>query len=198
MAKLVWNPATLLNPVPVVMVSCTDGKGRDNIITLAWVGTVNSDPPMLSISVRKERFSYEMIKSTGEFVVNLVDEKLVRAADYCGVKSGRDTDKFSELGLTAGKAAKVSVPVIHESPVNLECKVVNTLSLGSHDLFIGEVIAVNVDETLIDNKGKLEFEKSKLVVYSHGQYWGLKMPLGFFGFSVAKKSTLKRRDKGKR
>lgn len=198
MTKLVWNPATLLNPVPVVMVSCTDGKGRDNIITLAWVGTVNSDPPMLSISVRKERFSYEMIKNTGEFIVNLVDEKLVRAADYCGVKSGRDTDKFSELGLTAGKAAKVLAPVIDESPVNIECKVVNTLSLGSHDLFIGEVLAVNVDETLIDNKGKLEFEKSKLVVYSHGQYWGLKNPLGFFGFSVAKKSTLKRRNKGKR
>ena len=197
MAKTVWKPSTLLNPVPVVMVSCAYREQKSNIITLAWVGTVNSDPPMISISVRPERHSYEMIKNSKEFVVNLVGEKLVKAADFCGVKSGRDIDKFLKLGLTAGKASAVSAPLIQESPVNVECKVVNMLKLGSHDMFIGEVLAVNIDEDLINSKGKLELEKAKLAVFSHGEYWGLKNPLGFFGFSIAKENTLRRKTKSK-
>jgi len=194
MSKVLWKPAAILNPVPLVMVSCTDGNGKNNIITVAWAGTINSEPPMLSISVRPERFSYNMIKDTGEFVVNLVNERLVRAADYCGVKSGRNVDKFSELNLTPGKASMVKAPIIEESPVSIECRLKETVKLGSHDLFIAEIVAVNVDEELINEDGKLELPKSKPAVYSHGEYWGLSKPLGFFGFSVAKGKTLKRKN----
>jgi flavin reductase (DIM6/NTAB) family NADH-FMN oxidoreductase RutF len=193
MSKILWKPSTMLNPVPLVMVSCSDGKGKSNIITLAWAGTVNSEPPMLSISIRPERFSYDMIKNSGEFVVNLVNDKLVKAADYCGVKSGRDIDKFSELRLTARQATKVNVPIIEESPVNIECKVIKIIKLGSHDMFLGEILAVNIDENLINAKGKLEMEKAKPTVFSHGEYWGLNRSLGFFGFSVASPKILKRK-----
>jgi flavin reductase (DIM6/NTAB) family NADH-FMN oxidoreductase RutF len=192
MAKQQWKPSTILNPVPAVMVTCADKDGKPNIITLAWAGTVNSDPPMLSISVRKERYSYELIKEKGQFVVNLTTEKLVRAADLCGVKSGRDIDKFEAAGLTSEKATKVDVPLIKESPVNIECVVKKRMELGSHDLFIGQIVAVNVDESLMDEKGKLWLENAGLICYSHGEYWSLKKSLGYYGFSVTKKKKLKR------
>jgi flavin reductase (DIM6/NTAB) family NADH-FMN oxidoreductase RutF len=193
MAKQQWKPATILNPVPAVMVTCSDSTGKPNIITLAWAGTINSEPPMVSISVRKERYSYNLIKERGEFVINLTTEKLAYAADYCGVKSGRDTDKFLQMSLTPEKASKVSVPLIKESPVNIECVVKNVLELGSHHMFIAEVVAVNVDENLLNAKGKLCLEKAHLICYSHGEYWSLEKPLGYFGYSVTKKKTGRKR-----
>lgn len=186
MAKQIWKPSTLLNPVPVVMVTSSDSAGRPNIITLAWAGTINSEPPMLSVSVRKERYSYGLIKDKGEFAVNLPTEKLAFATDLCGVKSGRDTDKFSLTGLTPEKASAVDAPIIKECPVSLECVVKNRLELGTHDMFIAEIVAVDVDESLLDQKGKLHLEKAGLICYSHGNYWTLGKPLGFFGYSVAK------------
>jgi len=193
MAKQQWKPATILNPVPAVMVTCSDSTGKPNIITLAWAGTINSEPPMVSISVRKERYSYNLIKERGEFVINLTTEKLAYAADYCGVKSGRDTDKFLQMSLTPEKASKVSVPLIKESPVNIECVVKNVLELGSHHMFIAEGVAVNVDENLLNAKGKLCLEKAHLICYSHGEYWSLEKPLGYFGYSVTKKKTGRKR-----
>ncbi len=195
MAKQQWKPSTVLNPVPAVMVTCVDSKGKPNIITLAWVGTVNSEPPMVSISVRKERYSYNLIKEQGEFVINLTTRKLARATDLCGVKSGRDMDKFEQAGLTAERASKVNVPMITECPINIECVVRNILELGSHDMFIGEIVAVNVDDSLLDEKGKLCLERADLICYSHGEYWSLEKSLGYFGFSVTKRKNLKRNSK---
>lgn len=192
MAKQVWKPSTLLNPVPAVMVTCVDGAGKPNIITLAWAGTINSEPPMLSISVRKERYSHGLIMDKGMFVVNLATEKLAYATDFCGVKSGRDTDKFAAAGLTPEKASFVDVPIIKESPVSLECIVRNRLELGSHDMFIAEIVAVNVEESLLDDKGKLHIDKAGLICYSHGYYWTLGKSLGYFGYSVTKKKDVKR------
>ena len=192
MAKQIWKPSALLNPVPAVMVTCADNEGNANIITLAWAGTVNSDPPMLSISVRKERYSYNLIKDKGQFAVNLTTQKLAYATDLCGVKSGRDTDKFEAAKLTAEKASVIDVPIIKESPVSLECIVRNRLELGSHDMFVAEIVAVQVDEELLDEKGKLVLEKADLISYSHGKYWTLGRELGFFGYSVAKKKGIKR------
>ncbi|MCX7745694.1 MAG: flavin reductase family protein [Clostridia bacterium] len=193
--KQVWKPSTILNPVPVVMVTCADETGKPNIITIAWAGTVNSQPPMVSISVRKERYSYELIKAKGEFVINLVNQKLAFAADFCGVKSGKDLDKFEATGLTAEKASQISVPLIKESPINIECVVRNVMELGSHDLFIAEVVAVNVKEKLLDEKGKLHMDKAGLICYSHGEYWTLDKSLGYFGYSVTKRKNLKRNHK---
>lgn len=195
MAKQVWKPTTILNPVPVVMVTCADKEGKPNIITLAWAGTVNSDPPMVSISVRKERYSHALIKEKGEFVINLTTRKLAFATDYCGVKSGRDVDKFEAAELTPEKASRVEVPMIMESPVNIECVVKNVIELGSHDMFLAEIVAVNVDEKLIDEKGKLHLDKADLICYSHGEYWGLEKSLGYFGYSVTKRKNLKRNKK---
>lgn len=192
MAKQLWKPSTMLNPVPVVMVTCADGDGKPNIITLAWAGTVNSEPPMVSISVRKERFSYGLIREKGQFVVNLATRKLAFATDFCGVKSGRNTDKFEAAKLTPEKASVVDVPLIKESPVNLECVVRNRLELGSHDLFIGEIVGVDVDEALLNEKGKLCLEKADLICFSHGEYWSLEKSLGYFGYSVTKRKELKR------
>jgi flavin reductase (DIM6/NTAB) family NADH-FMN oxidoreductase RutF len=192
MAKQIWKPSTLLNPVPVVMVTCADNSGKANIITLAWAGTINSEPPMLSISVRKERYSHKLISEKGQFVVNLTTQKLAYATDLCGVKSGRDVDKFKAAGLTAEKASVVDVPIIKESPVSLECVVKNVVELGSHDMFIAEIVAVDADEEFIDAKGKLSLEKAGLIAYSHGKYWTLGRELGFFGYSVAKKKNIKR------
>jgi len=192
MAKQIWKPSTLLNPVPVVLVTCADEAGKANIITLAWAGTVNSDPPMLSISVRKERYSYDLIKAKGQFAMNLTTRKLAFATDLCGVKSGRNTDKFEAAKLTADKASVIDVPIIKESPVSLECVVKNTLELGSHDMFIAEIVAVDVEEGLLDETGKLMLEKADLICYSHGKYWTLGKELGFFGYSVAKKKNIKR------
>lgn len=195
MSKQVWKPTTILNPVPAVMVSCSGKDNKPNIITLAWVGTINSEPPMVSISVRKERYSYDLIKEKGEFAINLVSRKLTRATDFCGIKSGRDTDKFAEMGLTIGKASKIDVPLIEESPVNIECVVKQIVTLGSHDMFIGEIVAVDVDESLLDDSGKLQLDKADLICYSHGEYWSLEKSLGFFGYSVASEEVLKRRMK---
>ena len=176
----------MLYPVPAVMVSCADREGRTDIITVAWTGTVCSSPPMVSISIRPERFSYHMIRETGEFVVNLTTEKLVRAADLCGVKSGRDTDKWKLAGLTPEKASQVAAPLIAESPVNIECRVTEVLPLGSHHMFLGEVAAVQVDASLLDESGRLDLQKAAPAVYSHGEYYGLGKLIGTFGYSVRK------------
>lgn len=177
----------MLYPLPVVMVSVTDGVGNDNIITVAWTGTVCSDPPMLSVSIRPERHSYSMIKQTGEFVVNLVTRDLVYATDYCGVKSGREVDKFREMKLTRLPASQVKAPLIGESPVNLECRVSQVIPLGTHDMFLAEIVAVHADRQYMDEKGKFHLEQAEPVVYSHGAYLATGENLGTFGYSVRKK-----------
>ncbi len=199
MPKQQWKPTTILNPVPVVMVSCADREGAPNIITIAWTGTVNSEPPMLSIAVRPERYSHGIISRQKQFVVNLVTRRLARAADFCGVKSGRDTDKFAATGLTPAAASSVEAPLITESPVNIECRVRKIIPLGSHDLFLAEITAVNVDEALIDPKGRLRLDRAGLVCYNHGEYFALLgRALGYFGYSVRKKKKLKRNMKKER
>ncbi len=192
MSKQTWKGGNMLYPLPAVMVSCQRGDEKPNIITLAWAGTVCTNPPMVSISVRPERYSYDIIKESGEFVINLTTERLVRAMDYCGVKSGRDVDKFQEMHLTAQPAGKVSAPLIEESPVNIECRVNRVIPLGSHDMILADVLAVDVDEALLDEKGKLCLGKAGLVVYSHGDYHSLGKQLGSFGYSVRKKKRTKR------
>ena len=192
MKKSIWKPGNMLYPVPAVMVTTVDKDGRDNIITLAWAGTINSDPPMLSISVRKERFSHHMLMETGEFVVNLATEKLTKAMDFCGVRSGRDMDKFEETGLTRMKAEKVAAPLIGESPVCRECKVRQVIELGSHDVFLADIVAVQVDDQYLDEKGKFHLNDAKLVAYSHGTYFGLGKEIGTFGYSVRKKPVTKK------
>lgn len=187
MSKQNWKPGNMLNPVPAVMVSLADKDGKNNIITVAWAGTICTNPPMLSISVRPERYSYNMIKNTGEFVVNLTTEELVRACDFCGVKSGRDVDKFKEMKLTPLKMEHVSAPGISESPVNIECKVVEAKELGSHTMFIAEVLGVTVDESYMDEKGKFLINEAGLVMYSHGEYFRMGDKLGKFGYSIQKK-----------
>ena len=187
MDKQLWKPGNMLYPLPVVMVSVADAQGKPNIITVAWAGTICSDPPMLSISVRPERYSYNILKETGEFVVNLTTEELTFATDYCGVKSGRDVDKFKEMNLTALPADQVKAPLIGESPVNIECKVKQIIPLGSHDMFVAEVVAVHADCKYMDEKGKFHFENAKPIVYSHGDYLKTGEKLGSFGYSVKKK-----------
>ena len=187
MGKEIWQAGNMLYPVPAVMVSCQRGDEKPNIITLAWTGNICSSPALLSVSIRKSRHSYDIIKDSGEFVVNLTTTSLVKAADWCGVKSGADFDKFKEMHLTPQKSSKVSCPGIAESPVNIECKVQQIIELGSHDLFIGEVQCVQVDDTYIDDKNRLDLEKADLAVYSHGQYYSLGKRLGKFGYSVEKK-----------
>jgi flavin reductase (DIM6/NTAB) family NADH-FMN oxidoreductase RutF len=169
------------------MVSMTDKNGKNNIITLAWVGTICSDPPMVSISVRPERYSYHILKETGEFVINLTTKELAFATDYCGVKSGRDIDKFKEMHLTAIPADVVKAPLIEESPVNIECRVKQIMPLGSHDMFIADVAAVHADTKYMDENNKFSLEKSNPIVYSHGTYMTCGEELGRFGFSVRKK-----------
>ena len=193
MAKQQWKPGNMLYPLPAVMVSVADEEGNTNIITVAWAGTVCTNPPMLSISVRPERHSYGMIKDTMEFVVNLTTEKLAFATDYCGVRSGRDVDKFKEMHLTPEKAAEVKAPLIKESPVNIECRVKEILELGSHHMFLAEVVAVHVDDAYINENNKFELSKAKPMVYSHGEYYGIGKLLGNFGYSVRKKSTSKKK-----
>lgn len=187
MSKQIWKPGNMLYPLPVVMVSCARPGEQPNIITVAWAGTTSSSPVTLSVSIRPERFSYDIIKDTGEFVVNLVTDKLVRATDLCGVKSGRDVDKFKLAGLTAAPAASVACPVITESPVNIECRVRDIIPLGSHDMFLADVINVDVDEAYMDASGKFNLNSTGLVTYSHGEYFTLGQKLGSFGFSVRKK-----------
>ena len=187
MAKQTWKPGNMIYPIPAVMVSVTDGKGQDDIITVAWTGTICTNPPMAYISVRPERFSYHMIKETGEFVINLTTEELAAATDYCGVRSGRDVDKFKETGLTREKADIVKAPMIKESPVNIECKVRQILPLGSHDMFLADVVAVHADEKYMDEKHKFHLEQAEPIIYSHGSYFGCGELLGTFRYSVKKR-----------
>ena len=188
MAKLSWKPGNMLYPVPAVMVSCKREGERPNIITVAWAGTVNTNPPMVSISVRPERYSYNIIKETGEFVINLVTKELVYATDFCGVRSGKDVDKFSEMKLHETESKEIKAPGIAESPVNIECRVVSEQPLGSHTLFLAEVVNVQVDDRYMDEKGRFDLNASGLTAYSHGEYFELGKKLGKFGFSVNKKS----------
>lgn len=184
--KQVWKPGNMLYPLPAVMVSCGRPNETPNILTIAWTGTICSDPVMVSISVRKERYSYDIIKETGEFVINLTTDRLVRATDYCGVRSGRDHDKFAEMKLTAQPSTQVACPLIGESPVNLECRVKQVIELGTHDMFIAEVVAVDVSEEYMDENGKFDLNSTGLMAYSHGEYFALGQKLGKFGFSVKK------------
>ena len=193
--KKTFKPGAVLSPVPAVLVSCGSGEEK-NIITIAWTGIVNSEPPMTYISVRKSRYSHAIIKQSGEFVINLVNEPLTFAADYCGVKSGRDVDKFKEMKLTAIDGESTNCPMIAEAPVNLECKVRDIYEYPSHDMFVAEIVNMHVSEDLVDEKGKIDFAGAKLVAYVHGEYFGIKKtPLGRFGYSVMKPKTRKRRNK---
>ena len=195
MAKKLWKAGNMLYPLPAVMVSVTDGNGNDNIITVAWAGTVCTNPPMVSISVRPSRFSYEMIKKTGEFVINLTTEELAYATDYCGVRSGRDVDKFAQMKLTKEKAEYVKAPLIGEAPVSIECRVKEVKELGSHHMFIADVLAVHADEAYMDEKEKFHLENAKPIVYSHGDYLGVGKKLGSFGYSVKKKKKKQKSQK---
>ncbi len=187
--KQEWKPGNMVYPLPVVMVTAADGQGKDNIITVAWTGTVCTNPPMAYISLRPERYSYHMIKETGEFVINLTTRDLTYATDYCGVTSGRDVDKFNFLQLTRQKASKVSAPLIGESPVNIECRVTQCLELGSHHMFLAEVVAVHASEAYMDGKGKFHLEQAEPIVYSHGTYFDLRRNLGSFGYSIKSKKS---------
>ena len=187
MARQTWKAGNMIYPLPAVMVSCADKEGNDNIITVAWTGTVCTNPAMAYISVRPERHSYKMIRESGEFVINLTTQQLAYATDWCGVRSGRDFDKFKEMKLTRGKAETLTyAPIIEESPVNIECKVVEVKELGSHHMFLAEVKAVRVDEKYMNEAGKFELNKTGLLAYSHGEYFGLGKSIGTFGWSVKK------------
>lgn len=188
MSRQLWKPGNMLYPLPAVMVSAGSLEGNQNILTVAWTGTICTNPAMVYISVRPERYSYQMIKDTGEFVINLTTEKLAKATDYCGVRSGRDVDKWKEAGLTPGKAEKLEyAPIINECPVNIECQVTEVKELGSHHMFIAEVQGVQVDDAYINKTNKFELNQTGLLVYSHGEYLSLGNTLGMFGYSVRKK-----------
>ena len=188
MAKQHWKAGNMLYPLPAVMVSCQRAEEKPNIITVAWAGTVCTNPPMVSISVRPERYSYPIIKESGEFVINLVTGDLAYATDYCGVRSGKDVDKFKEMHLTPMPSLHIHAPGIAESPVNIECKVRQVLELGSHSMFLADVLGVSIDETYLDEKGKFHLNDTGLVTYSHGEYFLLGKKLGTFGYSVKKPS----------
>ena len=194
MAKQKWKPGNMVYPLPAVLVSCGDKKGNINVMTAAWTGTICSDPPMVYVSVRKERHSHHMIQETREYVINLTTEKLAWTADFCGVRSGRDLDKFKEMKLTPVQGELQYAPMIEESPVSIECRVTNVMELGSHDMFMAEVTAVYADEQYMDEKGTFHLEKAAPMVYSHGQYYGLGRHLGGFGYAVRKNPA----EKGKK
>lgn len=195
MAKVQLNPGTLLSPVPAVMVSCGTGQ-EANIITIAWTGIINSDPPYTYISVRKSRYSHQLLIKEKEFVINLTNEELLFATDYCGVKSGADIDKFKEMKLTKEEATLVACPMIAQAPVSLECKIFDVLEFPSHDMFMAEIVAVHAKEELMEKSGRLALEKAGLICFSHGEYMGLNTPrLGSFGYSVMKPKTKKRKEK---
>lgn len=187
MAKQTFKPGTMIYPLPAVLVSCGENQNEYNMLTIAWTGTICSDPAMCYVSIRKSRRSHEIISRTGEFVINVTTEALARATDWCGVRSGRDFDKWKECGLTPVPAQQVKAPLIEESPINIECKVRQVLELGSHDMFIAEVVAVQVDESLIDpESGKFDLAAAKPIAYSHGEYYTLGKMIGSFGWSVKK------------
>lgn len=188
MSKQTWKPGNMVYPLPAVLVSTADRAGNTNILTVAWTGTVCTNPAMVYISVRLERHSYQMIKGSGEFVINLTTEKLLRATDFCGVRSGREIDKWAAMQLTKGAAETLSyAPIIEESPVNVECKVTEIKELGSHDMFLAEVTAVRISDEYLRDDGKFELNQTGLIAYSHGEYLSLGKKLGTFGYSVRKK-----------
>ena len=190
--KQVWKPSVLTSPVPAVLVSCKSGE-TVNVFTVALTGSLNTQPPVTYISVRPERYSYGLIKESGEFVINLTTEELARAADFCGVRSGKNTDKIEKMGLQMMPSSKVDVPLIAQSPVNIECKVRQIMPLGSHDMFIADIVALDISEKYIDENGRLALEKAGLIAYAHGDYFTLGKRLGGFGFSVRKKKKKNKR-----
>ena len=194
MSKIKWKGGALLAPVPPAMVTCSDGE-KDNIITIAWTGIVNTNPPKTYISVRPSRHSYKMIKKSGVFAINLTTEELVRAADWCGVYTGAKVDKFAKCKLTREAASEIDCPLIAESPLSLECRVTDIIPMGTHHMFLADIVSVDVDESLIDDKGKLNLQRAHLAAYAHGDYFGLGKRLGSFGFSVAKKKHKKPKNK---
>lgn len=197
MSKILWKPGTMVYPVPAVMVSCGTMESP-NIITIAWTGTVCTDPAMTYISVRKERHSYNIIKESGKFVINLTTKSLVKATDFCGVKSGRDFDKFNHCGLTPIQGTLTGLPMIAESPVNIECEVTQIIELGSHDMFLAKVLGVTIEDDFIDATGKFRLDIAQLIAYAHGTYYDIGNPLGTFGYSIMKKKTqLKRKQNRK-
>ena len=186
MSKIKWKGGALLSPVPPAMVTCSDGE-HDNIITIAWTGIVNTVPPKTYISVRPSRYSHKIIKESGVFAINLTTKALVRHADWCGVYTGAKVDKFVKCGLNREAATEIDCPLIAESPLSLECRVTDIIPMGSHDMFLADIVAVDVDETLVDGNGKLHLERADIVAYAHGDYFELGKRLGSFGYSVAKK-----------
>ncbi len=187
MSKVIWKPGTFVYPIPAVMASCGDME-KANIITVAWTGVINSDPAMVYISVRPSRYSYNIIKETGEFAINLTTEDLAFATDWCGVRSGEKYDKFKEMKLTKEKGKYVKCPLIKESPVSIECKVKEIKELGSHHMFIAEVLSINADEKYIDEKGAFDITKCNLISYANGKYFSMGKKIGKFGYSVEKKN----------
>ncbi|MBO5274871.1 MAG: flavin reductase family protein [Clostridia bacterium] len=196
MSKIKWKGGTILAPVPPALVSCGSMESP-NMLTVAWTGIVNSDPPMTYVSIRPSRYSYDIIKESGEFAINLPSSHIIRSIDFCGVRSGRDVNKFEACHLTPEKATTVSCPMVAESPLSLECRVTQIIPLGSHDMFLAEIVAVNVSETLIDDAGKLHLEKAALAAYSHGEYFALGKKIGSFGYSVKKKKGISKTQKSK-
>lgn len=198
MSKVTFKPGTMLNPLPVVMVSCGSMEAP-NIVTIAWTGIINSEPPITYVSIRKSRYSHELITQSGEFVINLTTEKLAETTDFCGVRSGRELNKFQECGLTPIPSDQIGAPMIQESPVNLECRVLEVKSFPSHDMFIAEILAVHADESLLSDTGKLRMDKAGLLCYNHGEYYGIQQrPLGRFGYSIMKPKTKKKLEGQKR
>ena len=192
MAKTTFKGSIMLNPVPAVLITSRNLEGKDNVFTVGWVGTACTKPPMVTVAIRPERLSYEYIKEGNSFVVNLASTNLVKAVDYCGVRGGRTTDKFKDMNLTLSEAEEINCGIINECPVSFECIVKSITPLGSHDLFLAEVVKCHVDEKLIDEKGKIHFDKADLLAYSHGEYFGINpTPLGSFGYSVRKKPIVK-------
>jgi flavin reductase (DIM6/NTAB) family NADH-FMN oxidoreductase RutF len=194
MSKVQWKGGTFIYPIPAVMVSCGTME-ESNIITVAWTGILNTNPAMCYISVRPERYSHNIIKENGEFAINLTTRQLAYATDWCGVKSGRDVDKFKEMKLTKEKANIISVPLIKESPVSVECKVKEIVPLGSHDMFVAEIVAIDADEKYIDEKGAFDISKCDLIAYANGGYYPLESKIGKFGYSVQKKSKTAKNSK---
>lgn len=193
MSKEFWKAGNMVYPLPAVLISCQREGEKPNLFTVAWTGTICTNPAMVYISVRPERYSYSIIEESKEFVINLTNEQIVKAVDFCGVRSGRTVDKFQETGLTPVPAHMVKVPLVEESPVNIECRLKEIVKLGSHDMFIAEVLGVNVDQKYLNEHGKFELGKAQLVAYSHGEYYGLGDLIGTFGYSVRKDKKKKRK-----
>ncbi|MBU3181905.1 flavin reductase family protein [Clostridium psychrophilum] len=189
MTKTIFKGSTMLNPVPVVLITSKNKEGKINVFTVGWIGTACTKPPMITVAIKPERLSYDYIKESGDFVVNLPNSKMVREVDYCGVRSGKQIDKICEMNFTMDESKDVTAPIISECLVSLECKVKSITTLGSHDLFLAEIVNTHIDNTLIDIKGKIHFEKADLITYSHGEYFSVNSkPLGKFGYSVQKKN----------